>query len=284
MKTERRHELETNVLARHVGDYLDRLGPHISTIAGVLIAIAVVMIVWSYLSGSSSARQSEAWNAYNEAMQGQMPNLEQLKAAAEQNPGTRMQDMANITWADGQVWMASQEFIQKRSAAMEALERAVSSYQSVIHSSDDPRLVNRARYGLGRVYEMQNQPEKAIEQYSTVEGAFAEFAKGRVTDLKNSRTQEIMSWLASATPPRRAAPAGPGTPGQRPAFSADDLTMPGETPKSTSANAAEGADAFNKLLEGLDLNKGESPDRYGPDGVPASGEAPPPNETPAGSK
>ena len=68
-----------------------------------------------------------------------------------------MQQMADVTWADGQVLMASSNYIYNRKAAMEALNRATSAYQGVIQSSNDERLAGRARLGLARVYEMQNQ-------------------------------------------------------------------------------------------------------------------------------
>ena len=145
-----------------------------------------------------------------------------------------MQQMADVTWADGQVMQASQNYIYNRSAANEALERAASAYQGVIQTSDDERLVDRARLGLARVYEMQNDLDKAREEYEQVAGAYAEYAKAQAERLAKPEAKETYAWLATAEPPRPRAPMGPGTPGQRPEFSPGDLSLP--------AGPASGAD------------------------------------------
>ena len=67
---------------------------------------------------------------------------------AEEHPGTTMQQLSDVTWADSQVWLAARNYLYDRTGAMEALEKATSRYQSVLGTSKDERLLNRAaRHG-----------------------------------------------------------------------------------------------------------------------------------------
>jgi hypothetical protein len=281
MKSEQRHRLETNVMAEQLGDWIDRLRPYATSVAGILLFVFIAMFAWSYLSGSSSSWQSQAWDAYNDAVASPtMPNLEMLRESAEAHPGTKMQQLADITWADGQVWLATRDFLYNKAGVNDALGRATTAYQGILQSSDDVRLQIRARLGLARVYEMQNQLDKAREEYSKVTGGYADFAKERAKQLGEKKTQDVMAWLATAVPPRRPSPTGPGTPGQTPSFSAGDVPLPGAAPATGSApgGAVDGA-SVESFLQGLDLNKepGGTPDRYGTDKAPPAAEQSPPS-------
>lgn len=279
MKTERRHNLETNALAVRVKTIIDDLTPYASTVGGILAALAVALIGWSYLSGSASSRQATAWNSYNQAIEGYYPNLQLLKTAAEENPGTSMQEIADVTWADGQVWMAVRQMLTSKAGSLELLDKASSAYQSVIRTSKDERVVNRARYGLARVYEMKNEVDKAIEQYNSVQGAFSELSKERAKELGEAKTRLALDWLATAEAPRRLPPMGPGTPGQRPNFSADDLSIPGANDTKAAENVEK---SFDDILKGIgsDINSGDAPDRYAPGEKPATEGAPATEGTP----
>lgn len=277
MKSQERHRLETNVMAEHLGGWIEKLRPYATSVAGILLFVFIAMFAWSYLSGSSAAWQSQAWDAYNQAVITQRPNLELLRESAEAHPGTNMQHLADVTWADGQVWLAARDFLYNKAGINEALNKATTAYQSVLQSSDDERLKNRARLGLARVYEMQNQLDKAREEYGKVTGGYAEFAKNRAKELGEKKTQEVCDWLATAVPPRRSSPFGLGAPGQTPSFSVGDVPLPGaETPGAAPAGGAGSGSSIDNLLQGLDLSAepGKTPDRYGTDKAAPATEQP----------
>jgi hypothetical protein len=267
MKSEHRHELETNWLAHHLADFIDRVRPYGPTIFGVLIAAAVAMFGVSYFSTSSTARQSEAWNTYNEAVSGLIPNVLKLRESAAEYPDSPMQQWADITWADGQVWMAARAYIQNRAAAMEALNLAEGAYTSLLAESDDQRLANRAHFGMGRVYELRNDLEKAREEYGKVEGDFKPLAELRAEDLAKPKVKETYDWLATAEAPRRALPTGPGTPGQRPDFSAGDLEIPTADQTPDAGAGAADVDLFKGL--GMPDLPAQSEDRYNTETAPS---------------
>jgi hypothetical protein len=260
--------------------YIAQWRPYASTIIGVIVGLVLLVFLWSYWSGSSAAKHSGSWDAYNQAIGAMPPDLDRLRSAAEEFPGSQMQQLADLTWADGQVWLASQNYIYNRSKANDVLTRAMDAYQGIVQSSDDKRLLNRARLGMARIYEMQNELDKAREQYLLVEGGYDEYAKQQAERLAQPETKDTYAWLATAQPPLPKAPMGPGTPGQRPAFSPGDLPLSGATGSSPGATEpGTGADeSFQDILKGLESEPVGGAERYPtdkpPEGEKDSGEPP----------
>jgi hypothetical protein len=284
MKSEHRHELETNVLAKKLDVWVERLRPYASTIAGVVVAIVIVMFLWSYFAGSSSARQNQAWDTYNQAITEAVPDIDQLRQAAQEYPGTKMQHLADVTWADGQVFIAARDYIYNRNSSKDAIEKAVSAYRSVIQSSDDARLVNRAQLGIARAHEIDGKLAEARDDYRAVKGAFEEYAKRQADRLEKPDSKETYAWLASARPKLPRAPQGAGTPGVQPEFSAGDLALPNAPAGTTSPEGSPTqGQSIEDLLKGLEVDFGAPPtgdDRYAPGATPpATDTSQPPTTT-----
>jgi hypothetical protein len=205
--------------------------------------------------------------------------LELLRQSAEEYPNTAMQEMANITWADGQVWNAARHYIYNREEAMEALGRATSAYTGILQTSKNERLINRAHLGLGRVYEMQGELEKAREEYRKVQGGFTAYARDQAERLETPEAKEAYAWLSTARPPRTTPPAGPGKPGEEPEFSTGEFPLPGEAP---DAGATEGAsESFEEVLKRFDLGFPKEGEKEGEaDRYEGSEEAPPKDGAP----
>lgn len=279
MKSAHRHELETNALAHRLELYIMRYRPYASRIVGALIAVIAAVFLWSYISGTSAARRSEAWDSFNQAVAAMPPNLDEIHRSAQEYPGTKMQQMADVTWADAQVWMASRNYLNNRKAAMDALDKAMSTYQGVLQSSKDERLTSQAQLGLARIYEMQDHLDKARQAYRDVTGPYAELAKQQAERLEKPDAQQAYAWLATAEPPRPKPPVGPGTPGQRPDFSPGELglpTAPGAATGKSEEDSKATAEAFENLFKATQQEtKGkETPDRYQPAQPPAKDATP----------
>jgi len=275
MKSKHRHDLETNVLAKHVGEWLEQIRPYNSLIIGVVLAVLVAVVGFSYYRSASAARQSEAWSTYNQAMGGLMPNLETLRESAEEYPDSPMQQWADVTWADGQVWLASRSILQNRQGALESLNRATGVYQGLLRDAGDERLTSRAHFGLGRVFELRCELDKARDEYRAVTGGFSAVAQQRIKDLDEADAKDIYSWLATAQAPRRVAPRGPGTPGQRPSFAPGELEMPSAGTSTTGTSNVEPTApmSVDELFKGIGetSNKDDAnvTDRYNNDVPPA---------------
>jgi hypothetical protein len=276
MKSAHRHELQTNALAHRLEVAVERLRPYVTMIAGAALFVALVMLIYTFLSKAKATQQGDAWNAFNEAIGAAPPNLDDLHSSAQEYPGTRMQELADIAWADGQVFLGAQNYIHNRRAANQALRGAANTYNAILKTSNDQHLINRAHLGLARVYEMQNQLEKARDEYLKLGGGYKEYGKQQADRLAKPETAATYAWLDKALPPRSTVPAGPGTPGQRPEFSAGDLSMPEATPGATTEPTGEAGPSFEELLKGLDrlpTQTGEPP-QDGTTAPPTSTELP----------
>jgi hypothetical protein len=284
MKSAHRHDLETNWLAKRLNAWIERARPYGSTVAGITVAVLLGISLWSYLAGSSSARRSEAWNEFNQAVVSPQPDVERLRAVAEEHPNTKMQQLADVTWADSQVWLAAHNYLYDRTGAMEALEKASSRYQSVIGTSEDMRVLNRARLGMARIHEIRGELDKAREEYLKITGGIAKYAEEQARRLATPESKETYAWLAKAEPTRPRAMPGIGGPANVPDFSAADLALPSDAPAGGTPNGPPGeSESLEKLLEGLNLDFGaidEKNDRYQlpsttqPESTPAENQAP----------
>jgi hypothetical protein len=273
MKSEHRHELETNTLARiltkWIGDGKQYTQP--ALIAGIVLVAA--LFVWNWVGRSNAGRQDKTWFDYNIAVEGPEPDLELLQKSAEDHADTPAGELSELTWADGQLFRASNTYLTGKSVSKQSLDDATKAYEEIIRTAKDPLIVSRAHFGLARAYEMQPDLDKAEDEYTKVTGPFQPLAKQRLERLKDSKTLPAIEWLASAEVPRRTMPGGPGTPGVRPDFQADELATP-------DASAEPGA-SFEDILKRIGEVQPDGEGRYNQTGdqpVPGATEAPPPSD------
>ena len=184
-----------------------------------------------------------------------LPNLELLRESAEEHPGTQdaatgRHHLGRWPGVDGVARLSVQQARASTEALDQGDERRIKAF---CNRSDDERLQNRAHLGLARVYEMQNELDKARDEYLKVTGGYAEFAEERAKQLGRARRRRTCTpgWRRQS---RRGGhrPMGPGTPGQTPEFSAGDMPLPGATPaRRTGAGGRRAGHPFDNLLQGL---------------------------------
>ncbi len=219
MKTERRHDLETNWLASHMAETIERVKPYSAMIWVAVISVLVVAIGSLVVANQSSARNTEAWTAYYNAMSGGQGVLDALEKVADEHAGTPVEAWADIVRADLQLGQASMLRFANQASAEKLLTDARRTYVLLQKKDSNLPIRNRASYGLGRVYELEGQLEKAKAEYAKVEdGVFAPLAKMRAEAISQDDAEEFYDWFATAQPASLTPPQGPGTPGARPAF------------------------------------------------------------------
>lgn len=266
MKSERRHDLETNDLAVRLNEWIDKIRPHFGQIGGVIAAFLVVFALWSAWRGSTSALEQRGWDAYMLASYSADPELLDMKRLAENDEfqGTAVVEWAYLTWCDRQMLLASNAYLIDRKAALSRLRQIEGIYSSLSTGASNALLRNQATYGLAQVYEMQDKPEKARAEYLKVSGDLAALAAERAKQLESNRVQEYCNWLASAELPTRASSnSSTSSEMNRPSFDVDIPSSP-----SSPQGVLE-----NKTLEEI-LTGGSSADdenRYGEQDENASG-------------
>ena len=263
MKTERRHELQTNVLADWLGKkiegfqpYFKVIQPYFKSIVAVSLLLLAAIFAFMVLNGSQSSRQGASWAEFMSAFGQRDADL--LDRVADSNEGTTAglwakQAMADIQLADG-----TSQLYMDRDAAAEALDDAAAAYKEVVdQAGKHPMLRRRAMFGLAQANEClsvltknkgknqefldiarKNYEQLAKDAAGTVLGRMAAKRFELVTDLAgplqstdDGATDESnwYLWLASQEMPPpslgQGMPGDFGTGGGTPRVGAN--TMPG---------------------------------------------------------
>ncbi len=214
MKTERRHELQTNVLADSLAHWIEAIKPYGRAILAGGIALVVAIFAWGYVSTQNTRRQSEGWNEYLLAESNRDPQL--LSEVAQRYPGTMVAHWSRLTAADLELNAGTNQLLADRTAARNQLKDAVDGFSSLLLETIEPTILQRATYGLARAQEALGELEKARAEYSSLAekwptGPFAQAAKSRLDDLDQLSTKQFYDWLASYEPPAPLSKE-PGTP------------------------------------------------------------------------
>jgi hypothetical protein len=224
MKSERRHDLETNELAVQVQDWLDRLKPYASQIAMVVVGLLLLAYIGSEWGSATSSTDQAAWDEYTLASYSTDPDLNSMKLLAdnEEFASTPVPEWAYLAWSDRQVLRASQMYLTDRASAMTRLKQVQPIYEKLAEGAGNSQVQDRAHFGLAQVYELQGKIDEARAEYADVKGDLSALAESRAERLKSPTVKEACDWLATAELPKREVPSTPdATLDTRPAFEAD---------------------------------------------------------------
>lgn len=280
MKSQERHELETNALAKLLADWTQKIGPYSSHIVFGLVAIVAVLAIWQLSKSAWSNKSTEGWDQVTATLVERNPDFDKLKVTGEEYSSKLEGQLAKLVVADNELYTASYDFLANKEQAMKAIGTAEKIYSDLAKEGNDSLIVERARLGEARVLELKGKVAEAIKVYESLEGPYAAMGKDRAEYLAKIPAEEYSTWLldAQGAIPRR--PAGLGGPMD---FGADSLQMP-------QAGAAEQAPSGPLFGEGplLDFEsiqenspeapEGPRPDRYeeGPGATePSPGEGAP---------
>lgn len=260
MKSEHRHELETNELSASLAKSIEQLKPitgQILTAVGLLLGVYAGFTIWN---SQTAQTEQEAWEAYAFATDSIDPEMNDLQQVAddERYAGTRMAEWAFVGWADRQVLSAMRYYFLDREKTEEFLLSAEGVYKQFGSSASDDVVRNQARFGLARVYELQNKLEEARSQYLTVRGSLQPKASERAEYLGSDSVKTATEWLATADLPKRDLTGGMGASGVRPNF---DATVPA----ASSSNDSITEESLEQLLRDLEGDSQEK-NRYGEKG------------------
>ena len=229
MKSEHRHELESNELAQWLEQALEKIRPY-RTYLFLVVGLALGAVFVSSVMGRQAAEKRElAWEAYALANYTSDLELNDLRkaASADEFAGSNMQEWAYITWADRQLLLAIRFYLSDRDAASEHIKAAQNIYATLADGASDPQLRDRAHLGQARIYELQDKIDEARLEYGMVGGDFAIIAEAAMERLNSPKADETIEWLATTDLPTPELPTG-GATGERPSFDVDLPEASGE--------------------------------------------------------
>src|SRR5262245_34730435 len=102
MKTQRRHELQTNVLADSLASWMEAAKPYSRAALAAMIALVVGLGAWAYLSAQNDRQLADGWNEYFDALSPMNSRgaHELLTDVADRYSGTIVAQWARLTLAD----------------------------------------------------------------------------------------------------------------------------------------------------------------------------------------
>ena len=148
MKTERRHELQTNWLADHLGNQAQQLRPHAKTIAFGAVALIAAAIAYVYFTAQQSTKTGAGWADFIKAVGNR--DVNGLTEVAKLHGGTpaglwALQAAGDIKLASGAGTLYSD-----RKEAERNLKEAEAQFQIIEReATQNPMLLERAQVRIG---------------------------------------------------------------------------------------------------------------------------------------
>lgn len=212
MKTERRHELQTNWLADWIGVHTEKVKPHAKTLIGIAVVAVAGMFAIALVRGQSEGRQAAAWTQYFSAAE--MSDVEGLRDVAARYQGTEAAAWALESAADIEAATGARNLYFDREAAQEHLILAKEAYLQALEASKEVMLLQRAHMGLAQVYESLNQFDEAKSEYALVvarwaDSAMAKEASDRMRVLEDPSTKQFYEWFLAQDPLPTTPPPSP---------------------------------------------------------------------------
>ncbi len=151
MKSEERHRLQENVLAKSLKGVVEAITPYANAILAVILLVVVLFGVWKWWQTQSAHAAAGAWeNLYAAVAANDTAALDRV---VEQNQGAEVASWAAILAGDMHLTSGCQDLFTNKATAGQELRKAVDKYMKVRSESRTPALRERATYGLGRAYE-----------------------------------------------------------------------------------------------------------------------------------
>jgi predicted negative regulator of RcsB-dependent stress response len=196
-------------------------------IGAVVVALAALLynvVMWERPLDAAAP----LWNDYFLALSDPQSENE-LENFVDKHQGSTEPPVlwAKLSLAEMKLAEASRAAFDDRKVASESLEQAEQLFSTVEKSAGrQTELRDRARLGLGEVYESQNKPDEAVQQYDAVLKSAADGAsKGGGADspwakaaargkqrLSEPENREFLAWFQKQEPVKKAPPGKGGLP------------------------------------------------------------------------
>lgn len=288
MKSEHRHELQTNDLGKLMAQaepFMEKYGMKIAVAVGVALVLVIGYFAWS---ASATSQNAEGWTRLAACA-----STADYENVAEDFAGTEVAEWALVNAAESHLQSGIRNMFTDRKAGNRELEDAKEQFQQLLDSSSTiPAIRERALFGLARTEESTSDGDlkNATELYKKLiqefpDSIFRKLAEQRVKPVKgekvavleNENTQKFYKWFHAQDPK-------PGD-RQRPGF---NLPMPGTSPGS-GGNTKNDSSGLPKLpplnIPGLpEPLTSESDEKKSPDSTTPAKEEPESADKPATPK
>jgi hypothetical protein len=203
MKSEHRHELAENDLAKLLNRWGAEFDKHVNVILTVLVVIALVYAGYWFWSSSSSASNADGWKELAAAT-----DATEYVGVAEKFPGTSVAEWATLRAANSFLQSGIRQSLTDRPTSNESLQQASESFESLLSdSSVSSQVREQALIGNALTLETLSDGDTAdaiaayealLDEFPT--SRFTTFADDRIKALKTGGVQEFYAWFHQLNP------------------------------------------------------------------------------------
>ncbi|NOX53700.1 MAG: hypothetical protein GXP27_04550 [Planctomycetes bacterium] len=221
MKSQHRHELQTNDLSKLLAKASKWYEQHGSKLTWAVVGVLAIVLIGTYWSRSSRAERAAAWSAFVRCR-----SPEDFANLAEDYDGTEIAAWARLRAAESQLQQGTVLMFTDRAAGKSELKAAEATFSALLGDETTPSMVReRALIGLAQVRESlaDGNLQPAIELYERFvrefpDSVLKEMAQRRIESLKTGGAQAFYAWFAKQNPkpedlekPKDLAGEGTGT-------------------------------------------------------------------------
>jgi hypothetical protein len=219
MKSDRRHELQTNELANWLGRQYERHQGNLPTILWGVLAVVALVVLFGVWTSRSTRSAAGAWEEFYEIGNADAKvRSKRLRELADKYPNTEIALWARLDLADQLCYDGHSKLDIDREIAKMNLREAQQNYTLVLENGKAlPEMKRRAAMAEAKCWELLGEREKAIESYRSVAKQFsntypdlAADAASRASELEQPEAADFYKWLAEYTPPTGKLPELPG--------------------------------------------------------------------------
>ncbi|MDA8743388.1 tetratricopeptide repeat protein [Rubripirellula amarantea] len=208
---DRRHELQENELAVHIGRINQSIEPYSKLIAVVVGALFIAGIAWLFYSTQQTEQRSDATLELIQAADSGDPEV--LATVSDTYPGTIAGNWARVYQGNEYLAQGIDALYKDRENAAQLLGDARNAFSNSLVNASDPLLLSRAHFGLARTAESLGELDEAVEQYKKTiaigeSEAMIEKAQSRIDSLAKADTKQFLAWFAD----QDFSPAEPSLP------------------------------------------------------------------------
>ena len=220
MKSERRHDLQTNVLADWLGKKVTAMQTNAGWIVGGLLIIFVVVIFVFIRQNRLESAANEGWSRLQRATTVGLSAIAQQQPLALNNAVRDLEDIvrqyaaepivayANLTLGDLMLQNGRVQYSLNKTAARDAFQNAARYYAAAAEAGS-PDLKSRALFCQGKSLEWQMKLNQAQEIYRMVSGPYRSEAQARIRSLSRAGMEAFYKQYAEWKPKQQATDAKP---------------------------------------------------------------------------
>lgn len=213
MKSERRHDLQTNELANTLGSGIEKVQPFLQYIVGGVVVAALFAIGWGVYTSFSRKNAAAAWTEYYFTLNA--GDAESFKAIADKHPGSAAAIWAEQSAGDEYLADGIDAIYRDRGQGVELLKKAIDSYEKVKNNAQQAELRTRAILGLAQAHETMGEIDQAKTEYQQVvdyglQPAITKMATNRLAFLNSEAGKEFYAWFDKLKPTPALPPSMSG--------------------------------------------------------------------------